>query len=550
MMRHRIRPTLGLCVVITTLAACTTGSATVPTMRYRQTAAPVCSGDACPDPQRDEAYDAACPGTRQAVVLGGGGVRGAYQVGALWYLVNVLQCRFVHYVGSSTGAVSAAFLSQAQPRDLPRKVDELVELYLESTHRSTIVRSNSEGFIGFLRLLLPRWLGGTDGLHTLEPLYVRLKDRLDDATLLAANNLTVAVVSLQSGRLDPVGQHRPLSWVEYILGSASIPLVIEPRMARVIVRGRATLHDNDEVVFDDASVVGLIDPDCRLWLEAARMLYESPAAPNALEYENWWLKCKQAEPSTLKGGRWQTRLKLVDLSERDRNRLARLRRRAEPRFPAEFTTLHQLVDGGVTDHVPMYHAVTSVVPSRHIDSLFILSTDDEARAWGPLPRQGAFEIGETVLQHAWSNYLDQSMILHLQDAAFRGDLRDLVRWTYQLLLWVNAAVPADQQLGLPEFPMPLRVAMDQHMMRPNPDIFVIAPEARGEAGPLFASALDATRAAIVEAMHHGCVMAGKVALLHASVAANNWKFYRSRAYPPPHTTAWCDQWRTDVLLKE
>ena len=72
----------------------------------------------------------ACPGTNRAVAMSGGGIRGAYQVGALWHLVNVLDCDFQLYLGTSTGAVNAAILAQAANKeDLKRQIKVLREFY-------------------------------------------------------------------------------------------------------------------------------------------------------------------------------------------------------------------------------------------------------------------------------------------------------------------------------------------------------------------------------------------------------------------------------------
>lgn len=94
-----------------------------------------------------------CPGTSHALVLGGGGVRGAYQIGALWYLINILGCDFGHYIGTSTGGVTAAILSQAIDKgDLKRRLDLLVSYYEGIKTRSDIVENR---LLGDLRFILP-----------------------------------------------------------------------------------------------------------------------------------------------------------------------------------------------------------------------------------------------------------------------------------------------------------------------------------------------------------------------------------------------------------
>ena len=52
----------------------------------------------------------------RALILGGGGARGAYQVGMLDVLVNELELDFQIMRGVSIGALNAAFLAQAPQR--------------------------------------------------------------------------------------------------------------------------------------------------------------------------------------------------------------------------------------------------------------------------------------------------------------------------------------------------------------------------------------------------------------------------------------------------
>src|SRR5262245_35976461 len=120
-----------------------------------------------------DAEKPSCPGIKRTLVLGGGGVRGAYQIGAVWYLVTVLGCDFEHFVGTSTGAITAAVLSQASDRaDLERRVTTLVEQYQRLKTPDQFVK---RPFLASLRVFLPRWLGGIDGVYRLEPLEEMLR---------------------------------------------------------------------------------------------------------------------------------------------------------------------------------------------------------------------------------------------------------------------------------------------------------------------------------------------------------------------------------------
>lgn len=98
-----------------------------------------------------------------AVVLSGGGVRGAYEVGVLLGMLQVLELRpsdpspFQIFVGSSVGAINASFLaSRANHGDLA--VDELVRVWCGLDLRRYL-RVHPRGWLGWSRRL--PFLGAT-----------------------------------------------------------------------------------------------------------------------------------------------------------------------------------------------------------------------------------------------------------------------------------------------------------------------------------------------------------------------------------------------------
>jgi len=58
------------------------------------------------------------PNTARALVLSGGGAKGAFEVGALWHLIKHRKCDFQDISGVSVGALNGAILAQA-----PRAID-------------------------------------------------------------------------------------------------------------------------------------------------------------------------------------------------------------------------------------------------------------------------------------------------------------------------------------------------------------------------------------------------------------------------------------------
>jgi len=310
-----------------------------------------------------------CPGVKRALVLGGGGVRGAYQIGAVWYLVTVLGCDFEHFVGTSTGAITAAVLSQASDRaDLERRVTILVEQYRRLKTQDQFAR---RPFLASLRVFLPRWLGGIDGVYRLEPLEAMLRRQID-VDHERPDRLTVTVVSLQSGILQ---FSRPESLVDYVIGSASIPFAIEPRPARLWVRGTAVQAGEDTVVVSTLFAPGLADKRCHILLfgramAACRQVSATIASPvsSGPEPRRWHTTLRVRD---VPGAAWREFAAAVDAAK-GTSEEPMLSRRGEPGVEVEFTTMHQLVDGGVAESVPLLAALEAS-QRRGIDTIVVLT---------------------------------------------------------------------------------------------------------------------------------------------------------------------------------
>jgi NTE family protein len=187
------------------------------------------------------------------LVLAGGGVRGAYEVGVLQGIVEALGLRaqdmtpFQIFSGTSVGAINAAYLTaHAQRGDL--NVNELATIYRRldiTTHLKFGMRQHqadekeggwtSRAFIDPRPLeLLVRRSMDWDALHH------NLGCGLARALIIAAFNLlsgqttifaeTMAGIDLRSSSMDRrrVTQHGPIS-ADHVLASAAIPLLFPAR---------------------------------------------------------------------------------------------------------------------------------------------------------------------------------------------------------------------------------------------------------------------------------------------------------------------------------
>jgi NTE family protein len=127
-----------------------------------------------------------------ALVLSGGGARGAYQVGALRGLQELLRGQrglpFPILVGASAGSITNAFLG-AHAADFPAAVSELVDFWgrlrPEQVFRTDARTLTRVGLAWAAELSLGSWIGTGHGRSLLvsDPLHGLLQARLDMAAL-------------------------------------------------------------------------------------------------------------------------------------------------------------------------------------------------------------------------------------------------------------------------------------------------------------------------------------------------------------------------------
>lgn len=171
-----------------------------------------------------------------ALVMSGGGARGAFEVGVVDHLVHDQRLDFEVITGVSVGALNAATLAQAEGRDeLAEQLETLKDVYFG-------IRSYRDVFLkrGIARLIeLPADLDhllsglGSHAIYDPSPLK-RLIDRHLDVERLGASgrDLRVGVVSLDRGDYRSATGDDP-DIKDFVLASTAIPWVFPP----VVVRG-------------------------------------------------------------------------------------------------------------------------------------------------------------------------------------------------------------------------------------------------------------------------------------------------------------------------
>ena len=161
---------------------------------------------------------------KRALVLSGGGSKGAFEVGAIDYLVNTEGMNFNIFIGTSVGALNSAFLGQARNRmELARLSRDLKQLWLDIKGKHSIYRTS---FWGALRLL---W---SDSLYQPNGLQRMLQQKIDlDRIFDPASVVKVAAVAQETGRLfyaDSRNTGLKSDFLKYVLASASMPLYFPP----------------------------------------------------------------------------------------------------------------------------------------------------------------------------------------------------------------------------------------------------------------------------------------------------------------------------------
>jgi NTE family protein len=162
--------------------------------------------------------------TKRALVMSGGGAKGAFELGAVDYLVNDANLDFDVIAGVSAGALHAAML--AQGKGLPGLKDQVQEL----KNQWFAIKGPRDNFrTRFLGKVLAFIF--TKSIYDPAPVRKKLAQYVSDQRLASSGKqFRIGVVSLESGDYVPVDQRRPgaASWT---LASGSIPLAFPPVIA-------------------------------------------------------------------------------------------------------------------------------------------------------------------------------------------------------------------------------------------------------------------------------------------------------------------------------
>jgi len=166
----------------------------------------------------------------RALVLGSGGSRGAFEVGAIYHVVVQRGCDFAEVAGTSIGALNAALLAQAARSDDRAKslanaqaaAENLVATWESIRDSREIMRARP---LGKARVAL----FGLDSLMDFEPLHDFVRRRVALEALAAGRELRVGTLTLDDGRYREIainhgGAVDAATAHDFIFASAVVPV--------------------------------------------------------------------------------------------------------------------------------------------------------------------------------------------------------------------------------------------------------------------------------------------------------------------------------------
>jgi hypothetical protein len=168
------------------------------------------------------------PQLSRALVLSGGGAKGAFEAGAVYHLVVHRGCDFKDFSGVSAGALNVAYLAQAPVEGdslahLQTQAKGLVDLWRDIRGAKQVLRGR---FLGLPRLLI----FGTESLKNFTPLRTLLEREIQvDSLLHSGREVRVGTVSFYDGTYREVMPTSPqllapAQFVDYVYASALIPV--------------------------------------------------------------------------------------------------------------------------------------------------------------------------------------------------------------------------------------------------------------------------------------------------------------------------------------
>lgn len=158
--------------------------------------------------------------TKRALVLSGGGSKGAFQVGKILQLTEQADFKSWDIIsGVSVGAINAGFLAMFNKEDQHLGALGLRDLWLKHvTGNSSVYHTWAPGLLTYIPAI---WKGS---LFSTAPLKSVIVNNIDHYRCINSNvTTTVGTCSINTGKYKTVSKS-DLHFLDYILASASFPI--------------------------------------------------------------------------------------------------------------------------------------------------------------------------------------------------------------------------------------------------------------------------------------------------------------------------------------
>jgi NTE family protein len=148
-----------------------------------------------------------------AIVLSGGGAKGAFQVGVLKALISVKKVNFETVVGTSTGAIQAAGVAQ-------NDIGALVKFWTDLKGADDIYKKRGGTFLNIIT--------GQPSLYSTDPLRALLKAAINEQKIRASGKrLRIRVVNITNGQAITVAENAS-NIADWVYASCAMPFVFPP----------------------------------------------------------------------------------------------------------------------------------------------------------------------------------------------------------------------------------------------------------------------------------------------------------------------------------
>jgi NTE family protein len=156
---------------------------------------------------------------QKAVVISGGGAKGAYAAGCLYHLLHDLEINFDILCGVSVGSITAAFLAQFHEGEEKEAAQKLWDLW------STIENKDIYKKWFLLGKFYSLW---KLAFYNSSPLHKLIEDNISlEKIRSTGKKVNVGLVNLNSGKYQNFDQTSD-DFIDAVIASASFPVIFSP----------------------------------------------------------------------------------------------------------------------------------------------------------------------------------------------------------------------------------------------------------------------------------------------------------------------------------